>query len=279
MARVSIIEAARAANAFRRANWARAIGPMVLIVIGSTLNRLWQKSAPAPSGLAGLVEVAGWVMAYGALYRLALAEDHPGDAAFEPGRSGFQWRGLEWRLIAVALLGVLIALAAGVLFGVGYVAVNGGVPTGPLAHVSPATVLVGVVVACAAVYVAVRLSMAAPATVDRGQIRFFRTWPLTRGAALAIFGANLLVAAVVLGISLVAVFGGMAIGVLIGSAASFAAAPEAKMGAITTFTGAGAAFGAAVVHAFVGVPLSVGVSTAIYRILRTRRETAGEAET
>jgi hypothetical protein len=275
MAKVSVIEAARASNAFRRENWARAIGPMVLIVIGATLSGLWQKPAPAAAALASLVEAAGWVMSCGALLRLAFAPDHPGEAAFRPGRSGFQWGRVEWRLIGVGLLGFAVFVAAALLFGVVYAVAGGAMPDATGIHRPPPAVAIaaGLVLFCALVYVGLRLSMAMPATVDRGEIRFFRTWPLTRGAVLPIFGANLLIAAVVLGFSLIAIFGGMALGAVVGAAASFAAAGPAKMDAIKDMTSAGAGLGGAVVHAFVGVPLSIGVNAAIYRVLR-EQETA-----
>ena len=44
------------------------------------------------------------LIGYAALMRIAFADEHAGEAEFQPGPRGIQWGRPEWRLIGVGLL-------------------------------------------------------------------------------------------------------------------------------------------------------------------------------
>jgi hypothetical protein len=92
--------------------WRGAPGAMVAVVVVGALNQLVGSSNVGLSLVMLIVGLAVSTMATGALYRLALQADHPGDPLYRPGPMGFQWSGFEWRILgANLLLGVIIGVA------------------------------------------------------------------------------------------------------------------------------------------------------------------------
>ena len=142
-------------------------------------------------------------MLYGAVFRIALADRHTGDADFTPGHAGLQWRAAEWRLLAcTALLGVFFAVVGLLaLFVVGSLALalimsHGGAapPSTPqaafaaLGQVGQTVVLiVSALTIAGLVYLYIRMSLAFAATADRGKIMVMQSWPTTRGQFWRIF--------------------------------------------------------------------------------------------
>ena len=217
-----------------------------------------------------MLQVAGWTVAYGALMRLAFAPDHPGDPAFRVGRGGFQWGRVEWRLLGLAAAATVLGALAAAVVVAAYVAgalISGGFSASAPPRPSAAGLILILVAVCGTIYVALRLSLAAAATVDREELTLFRTWPVTRGQVWPLLGAHLLVGAVVVGVSLVALLGGSAIGTMAAALVGGAqAGPKAEF-AGARIAVAVTAFAGAIVQAFVGLPLGVGVSAAFYRVL------------
>jgi hypothetical protein len=50
--------------------------------------------------------------AIGACYRIGLGPDHEGDPAFQVGPAGFNWGGLEWRVMGAS---IVVGLTVGLL--------------------------------------------------------------------------------------------------------------------------------------------------------------------
>ncbi len=155
---------------------------------------------------AGWGEAAAWrgawlaaallvaTVARGALYRLALGR--PG-----VGPGGLQWRGAEGGLLAVWLLGAVFLFILGLLAFVALIASAYAVASAGAGFVAadPATWgpavdgrgrlvvgAVGVVGAAALLWAALRLSLAAAASVARGRVQVLSAWPLTRRYAWTI---------------------------------------------------------------------------------------------
>ncbi|MGI9169574.1 MAG: hypothetical protein ACR2FH_05260, partial [Caulobacteraceae bacterium] len=127
-------------------------------------------------------------VARGALYRLA--QGLPG-----VGPAGLQWRGAEGRLLAVWLLTAVFLLILGLLALVALIASAYAVASAGAGFVAaqPATWgpavdgrgrlvigAVGFTGVAALAWAALRLSLAAAASVARGRVQVLSTWPLTR---------------------------------------------------------------------------------------------------
>ena len=151
-----------------------------------------------------LAAVVCQLMVQGAVFRLALADLHPGDPAFVPGPSGVQWRRMEWRLLGASLLAYLFLAIVVVLCAVVVLAVpigiliNKGLPPTALQDPAGLASILGttgqaslVVLFFAAVAVVInfgfRLSLVGPTTADTGQISVLKTWPSTKGQVSRIF--------------------------------------------------------------------------------------------
>jgi len=146
------------------------------------------------------------VLAYGAMMRIALADIHPGEAAYAPGPGGLQWTRIETRLLAALLLiGLFVGLAAlGAVFLTLLTAIivaavsglaarsSGGFLDSPSGIAASAVFLVAM---CVLLWACVRLVLSTAATVDRQQVQVFSTWKLTRGAAPPLFVALFIIAA------------------------------------------------------------------------------------
>lgn len=181
-----------------RACWGALLTAVVLSVLTRAL----------PSGLSGLallVEIAAIALVSGALYRRAFGKP--------AGLAGLRWGLDEWRLLGVqALIAVFLFVVATVLIlVVGAIALGvarANAPgfdatssqawrdalavSGPGAIVAGAAPLVGLAVL---IWLAMRLSLAGPATVDQSGVRVLSAYPLTRGVTLQVLAAGLLLAA------------------------------------------------------------------------------------
>lgn len=204
--------------------------------------------------LTSVVEMLATVLACGALFRLSLGRDAPGPV-------GLQWNKVEWRILGAMLLTfflILLILLAIVfvimlLLAVLYVGLGAGSvpsPKGlPSTPAGQALIAVGAFGGLVLLWVLVRLSLAIPATVDRGAIQVFSTWSLSRGRTLALL--------------LIAILLGMPIFLRLGL-------PMLIPNAIASTLGAGGAATAlrivgSVLGGLVQLPVLAGALTEVYR--------------
>lgn len=259
-ARFSVRTAVAEGFEFWRANVLKAIGPLVLAAGGLVLFLTATTPAAMVAG-AALYSLAGLV-AQAALYRISLA-DAGAEAPSRNGPSGLQWRMLETRFVGVsllagALIGVLALIAAFMVSTllVGLI----GVPAATaatsaemlLAHLTPTGGLIFNLAALAALVglmvLSARLSMALPATAAEGRVRVLSSLALTRGTVLPILGATLLInLPIIVMQSLAGLFGGVMQG------ADATRWTQLIVGIVSTFF---------------YVPISVGMTSYIYRRLR-----------
>lgn len=259
-ARFSVRSAVAEGFEFWRANVLRAIGPLVIASVGLVVL-LTAKAMPLL--IAGFaVYVLAGLAAQGALYRISLA----GTGAETPDRNGpfgLQWRMMETRfaivgLLATALLAIVVIIAVFMISAllVGLVGVPAATaattPEMLLASLSPT----GAFLFNAAALVAVagllvlnaRLSMAVPATAAENRVRFLSSLGLTRGSVLRILAATILInLPIIIMQSLAGLFGKAMHG------ADAVALTQLIVGIVSTFF---------------YVPISVGMTSYIYRRLR-----------
>ena len=189
--------------AFWRRAFPRVWGALLLLTVIS-LAGVAEAANGVSAGwvlLTSVAELAATVVACGALFRLALSSES--DRASPPGPVGLQWTRVEWRiagayaltfflilLIALAVVFVILLLIAILYIGMG----AGAVPAkGFLASpAGQATLWLGATGGLLLLWVLVRLSLSVPATVDRGTVQVFSTWPLTRGRTLALLAIAIL---------------------------------------------------------------------------------------
>lgn len=192
------------------AHWRAVWGVLALNALAATVLYAGQFSRNGSLMLAGAAGglIAG-LMLQGALFRLAFADGHPRDPEFSPGQLGLQWRRLETRMLLAGLLAVIALLLVAFLLALAIVAVLFGVltsqgidaaaalrmPADP-ADLDPARhwplLMAQAALAVPLVYLALRLSLIMPATLDRKSLQVFRTWKWTRGQVLRILAAGLL---------------------------------------------------------------------------------------
>lgn len=164
-----------------------------------------------PPGLRFLATVLAGVIAQGALFRRAF--DRAG------GFKGLRWGRDEWRLLAaqlmilglVGLIGcILMVIVGGVALGVARTAAPDFDPgtiagwQGAFASAGAAgLILVVAPVGSLAilVWLGLRLSLSAPATVEQSGVRVLSAFPLTRGQVPTLFVVGLAVAVPVLVVS------------------------------------------------------------------------------
>jgi hypothetical protein len=275
MSNLPVLESVRAAFAFRKAHWRAVGGVLAFAAAGATVETAGDLSGD--KGLAAVGQLAYLVavcMGYAALMRLAFADENPGDKEFIPGQSGFQWGRPEWRLIGVALLlffafmigaslvfflTIVISIAAGLSGKIGPDATPQQMAAALGPGGSAALVLLVIGFCIAAVYTAVRLSLAPAATIARGKIEVFSTWGLTKGQALRLIAATLLS-------SLPSILAGVFLAVFVGVLGRKTGAEGAMQVAMPLALIPGAVTGA--VLAFVQLPVSVGLVAYLYRGLR-----------
>lgn len=151
------------------------------------------------------------VIAQGALFRRAF--DRQG------GFKGLRWGRDEWRLLAAQLMilgllfligAILMVIVGGVALGVARTAspdFNAGTTEGwkaAFASAGPAGFLVGLVPLASfavLVWLGLRLSLSAPATVEQSGVRVLSAFPLTRGHVPTLLVVGLAVAVPVLVVS------------------------------------------------------------------------------
>ena len=197
-----------------------AIGATVragLSGLGPALRACWLALAVAallgltgrllPQGLdalAGPIELIAMVVAGGAVYRRAFQRP--------TGLIGLRWGVDEWRLLATQLLKVMIFLVilsvlalvvAAVTIGVARISLPGFDATSPdgwreaLANAGVGGFVVGLVPLLSLamlVWLAARLSLSGPATVEQGGVRVLSSIPLTRGIAPQLLAAGFILA-------------------------------------------------------------------------------------
>jgi hypothetical protein len=282
MSNVPVLEAVRAAFAFRKTAW-RPVAPVLsAVAVGSALE-----TAGALSGDAGLQSVGTLIylvstcMAYAALMRLAFTDERPDDPELKIGKGGFQWTRPEVRLLGVAgllLLFGLIALSLFIFLGVLVVMVlmGGGVIQPIQANATPDQIreafgpqglalvsALAMAFAAVMIFVSIRVGLAPAATIARGRVAVFQTWRLTKGQFWRIFAATLLsswpmIAAQFIATPLVSLLSGQA------SPATPTDLPLVQAAPI--------AVALAMVLAFVQLPVSVGLTAFLYRGLRPAGE-------
>jgi hypothetical protein len=135
-------------------------------------------------------------LVFGAVFTCAVyrAINRPQDSGFAYLRLG----GDELRLIALGIVYFVLAMVAvialiivsAIIGGALYVGLSRGGQNGGWFGLS--LVVLGVAVACAAIWIAVRLSLAWPITFAERRIAIFDSWRLTRGAFWRILGTYLL---------------------------------------------------------------------------------------
>lgn len=259
-ARFSVRTAVAEGFEFWRANVLRAIGPLVLASVGLVVL-LTAKALPLVA-IGFAVYVLAGLMAQGALYRISLA-DAGAESPDHNGPFGLQWRALEGRLVIVGLLatvflGIVVVVAVFMVSAllVGLVGVQettaATTPEMLLASLTPT----GAFLFNAAALIAVagllalnaRLSMAVPATAAENRVRFLSSLRLTRGALLRILAATIVInLPIIIMQSLAGLFGKAMHG------------PDAV--ALTQLV-------VGIVSTFFYVPISVGMTSYIYRRLR-----------
>jgi hypothetical protein len=214
--------------------WSKAWGILLILVwltAAQQIVEILRPSWTAVSFLFLILSVFVSTGVTGALYRLQLGGDHPGDDQFAAHPAGLQWGGLEWRVLGANLL---VGLAIGVLVVVAFIiwAIILGVTIGSnptdmqalqggsqaekldaLAHVmlGPAGVLTLVIIGpmvVALIYLIVRLSLFALLAADTRSFNLVKAWNLARGAMLALFVGSLVI--FLLEVVIGAVFGGLA---------------------------------------------------------------------
>jgi len=257
--RIATGDALRAATALWRPMLIGAWGPLLgLVVLALAISPAFGLAPIWPLLLAP-VDLLVSVVAYGAMMRVALADRHAGDAAYAPGPGGLQWATIETRLLgALLLIGLFVALAAmGAVFATLLTAVIVAAVTGQLPRAGGSFLATPSGMAATAVlavtmgfifWACVRLILSTAATADRRQVQVFSTWTLTRGSALPLFLALVLIAAPAIALS---VAGRLAAG---------------------HFAGLGLWVGYALAVGLLQTPLTAGVSAYAYRRLSAEAE-------
>ena len=192
MSKINIGEAVRAAWMFWRTHTREAAGVLSLATAGGILSS-WggMMAIPAALTLGSFVNFAGAVMGGCALMRLALADRHPSDAAFVPGRAGYQWTRQEWRAIGATCAGIIALIVPWLAIGftgVGVYNLVAGPPPqgGGLSPVGVISVFLGLAIGG---YLAMRVFLAPIASLDHK--RFTLAWSLTKGHVWSILLAYL----------------------------------------------------------------------------------------
>lgn len=157
-----------------------------------------------PPGLKILGVLLPIVIAQGALFRRAFGR--------EAGLKGLRWGRDEWRLLAaqvmiwglLCLIGaILMVIVGGVSLGVARTAAPDFDPgtvagwRGAFASAGPAGLVLALVPLASIailIWLSLRLSLSAPATVDQAGVRVLSAFPLTKGRAPALFVVGLAIA-------------------------------------------------------------------------------------
>jgi hypothetical protein len=199
--------------------WRQAAGILAASVFASlvfAIARAATPHAPLLSLVQLIVQLAVGTAATGALYRITLAGDHGGDPSYALGPAGYQWGPLEWRVLgANLLLAVLFIVPLVVILIVWAICVGStlvghadalqglqsgsnsnrlaafaGLMTGPP---DALTVIIFVPTLIAVVYVGARLALFTLRAADIGAFDLPRAWSMTRGAALTLIVAGIVI--------------------------------------------------------------------------------------
>jgi len=164
-----------------RACWAALLAAIVLTLAAGYL----------PPGLRLQALLAALVIAQGALFRRAFGR--------APGLKGLRWGRDEWRLLGGCLmvLGLLLLIGSILLVLIGAIALGVARASAPnldvgsaeawksaLATAGPGGVVVGlapVAGLAVLVWLGLRLSFTAPATIEQSRMRVLSAFPLTKG--------------------------------------------------------------------------------------------------
>ncbi|HEY2709920.1 MAG TPA: hypothetical protein VGI95_17870 [Caulobacteraceae bacterium] len=259
--------------------WRGAWGVLLLLVWVAAMLQAVEvlKSGWWPVSLLGvLILLFLTTLVAGALYRLKLSGDHPGDGAFAPGVAGFQWGGLEWRVLGANLL---VGVAIGVVLFVAFIAwafvlgasiqsqpdVVQAIQSGTDAEktaamirlmMGPAGILSAAVLIPAAVgllYLGARLALLTPLAADTRSFDIGKAWALTGGVTWAV-----IVGIVVIYVVEFAV--GAIFRLVLGLGGSLVGQPQAAKIWVTIL---GQAIAAAI-----NVPLFAGLQLYVYRAQR-----------
>jgi hypothetical protein len=178
----------------------------VAVVVGAAGSREAAGTVGGAVGalVLGLGAFAIEVMIVAALFRATLRDDPPGFLHLRLGpdelRVGVVWLAMLAGAIAVLLIGGRAVLAAA--------AAGGGW----------AGFAVALVVAAVLIWLALRLSLAAPVAVAERRIGFARSWRLTRGRMVPLLGMSLLAVCL---IAMVAIVSWLLLVLLVGAATGF----------------------------------------------------------
>lgn len=282
MSNVPVVEAVRAAFAFRRHHWRQVVPALGVVAVGSAIDFAGELTGDSGLRLIGsLINLVATIVAYGALLRLAFVDERPEEPELQPGAGGLQWRRPETRILGVIGLMFLVGLIATTAFIlVGVILVMVLLSAGLIQPLSPgatpqqiteamtpqsAAILVGFLFACGAVvvYLFCRLILALPATISRGKVAVFETWALTKGQAWRIFAAVVLSNAP-------SIAAGLLLAVLVSILAGSGAEGEAVRLALPAALPLAVIWG--VVAGFIQLPVTIGLSAYLYRGLRPADE-------
>jgi hypothetical protein len=192
--------------------WAKAWGVMLLLVGVTAILEVTELVKPewflVPFlGLFALLFAN--TAAVGALYRLRLDGDHPGDNDFAAHPAGLQWGGLEWRVMGANLLtGLIVGFLAFVALFVWAIALGVMLQGSPedlqrmqsgedsdkmaaLAHLmlGPGGVVTAIILIPSLVgllYLGARLMPFTPFVADTRSFDMAKAWTLARGAIAAL---------------------------------------------------------------------------------------------
>jgi hypothetical protein len=280
MGKVQVGAAINASFRFVGEAWTRSWGILLLLVGFTALEgaiNLIKPDWSAMTPIGTIVTFALSTAATGALYRLRLTEIHPGDLAFAPGPAGFQWGGLEWRVMGANLLvgiviGVVVVIAVivwAIAFGIAASATGGAdvqlleqgdqsdrmaafyrLLLGPAGIVAA---LIGIPAAIGLFWLSAKLALVAPLAADTGRFNLGAAWALSGGAVLPLIVAS--IALFFLQALISAVFGAAA-GLFAG---------------LTGHVGQGSAWGGVLgetISAAINIPLFAGLVLFVYRAQR-----------
>lgn len=282
MSNVPVLQSVRAAFEFRRLHWREAVGALALAAAGATLSTAGDISGRTTLGTVGeIVHLVAALIGYAALMRIAFADEHAGEAEFQPGPRGIQWGRPEWRLIGVGLLMVFafIVFACLAIFLVFLITVVSGAGAlqpgtdpatfaeaiGPGGQAALSLVIIGSLLGV--LYASVRLSLAPAATIARREVQVFSTWSLTKGQFWRIFLATLL-------IGLPAIAASLLLGLLLAVLGEPTGPNEAYRASLPLALAMSVVPG--LIVGFWVVPLSAGLTAYLYRGLRPPPERVAE---
>lgn len=272
---IAVLDTVGAAVRFARANTRHAIGPLTLMAVALALNIIGVYTGVKWLGIVGIFQLAGTLMAMGALYRRAFAGTWRVDKADGAGPSGFQWNAHEWRLLGsgfllwVVLFGLILAAVV-----VAFIILAASGAADALTSFTPNTTpqeyeaLLGpqrviglfalsILFAAILIWIIFRLALYAPATVYTRSVAIFSSWSLTKGRFWGVFLVLVLASLPSFVMSIV----GRAIEILLGHAVGLGTV------ALDTPVAIGLGAATAIVAAFIQLPLTVGASAELYKKL------------